>query len=254
MISTSLTLLAPLLLGGVGLFCLMRGRPSKHEYAAQQTFSRRLLETQEKERKRIAAELHDSIGQDLLIVKSRAELSLASVTNGSPAAQQLQEISKTASLIIERTRQITQSLGPHHLEQLGLAEALDAMIDRVEAATAIRFERKLEPVDEVFTLESATSLYRIAQEALNNLMKHAQPASAQVHLIRDLHHVQLAILDNGRGFDVAKVRNRPGNGSFGLAEIRERVRILGGRLEIESQPGAGTHLAVTVPLKDGEKV
>src|ERR1043166_3235673 len=111
MISTGLTFLAPLLLGGVGLFCLMRGRQLKQERAALQTLSGRLLEMQEKERKRIAVELHDSIGQDLLIIKSRAELSLASVTNGSPAAQQLHEISRTASLVLERTRQIAHSLG-----------------------------------------------------------------------------------------------------------------------------------------------
>ncbi len=104
-------------------------------------------------------------------------------------------------MALDETRRTAHNLGPHHLDQLGMTEALDAMIDRVAASSSIHFERKLEPVDDLFGRESSTNLYRIAQEALNNLMKHARASSAQVRLIRDLHHVQLLVEDNGCGFD-----------------------------------------------------
>src|SRR5438477_3310985 len=145
-----------------------------------EAFSQKLLEAQEKERKRIAADLHGSLGQNLLIIKNRAQLGLAAAANVPAMAEQLKEISTICSEAIEQARQTAHNLGPHHLEQLGLTEALDAMIDRVAASTGIRFERHLERVDDLFGPEPATNLYRITQEALNNVMKHAGASTACV--------------------------------------------------------------------------
>jgi len=217
----------------------------KRERSELWAFSQRLLESQENERKRLAAELHGNLGQNLLIIKNRAELGRTSGTSSSAMAEQLKAISEVCSVALEETRRTAHNLGPHHLDQLGLTEALDAMIDRVASSTGIHFDRKLEPVDDLFGREASTSLYRIAQEALNNLMKHARASSARVHLIRDLHHVQLLVEDNGRGFEASNGHTR--NGGLGLSVIGERVRILKGKLAIESKPGQGTKLMITIP-------
>jgi len=243
----NVVILVAVMLPVVGcLFCLAKIRRLRQERSELWGFSQRLLEAQEKERKRLAAELHGNLGQNLLIIKNRAELGLASGGTSSAMAEQLKAISEVCSVALDETRRTAHNLGPHHLDQLGLTEALDAMIDRVAASTGIHFERKLERVDDLFGRESSTSLYRIAQEALNNLMKHAHASSAQVHLIRDVRHVQLLVEDNGCGFEDSNGHQR--NGGLGLAAIGERVRILKGKLAIESKSGHGTRLTVTIPF------
>lgn len=241
--------LAGWLVAGAGfVFCLIRIRLLQQARARVEAFSQKLLQAHEQERKRLGAELHGSLGQNLLIIKNRAELALASQPEA--AATQLKEISQLCSLAIEETRRTAHNLGPRHLEQLGLTEALDAMIDRVADSTGIRFQRKLEIVDELFNAEAATNIYRIVQESLNNVMKHAQASEAKVFLIRDLKHVQLVVQDNGRGFEKPRTNGHRSNGGLGLAEIGERVRILNGRLDVESRLGEGTRLAVTLPIRN----
>src|SRR5438445_629432 len=131
-------LLALLSVGGGYAVCLAWIRGLRRQRARLEAFSRKLLESQEKERKRIAADLHGSLGQNLLIIKNRAELGLASANNASAMAEQLADISEVCSLALEETRRTAHNLGPRHLQQLGLTEALDAMIDRVAASTGIR--------------------------------------------------------------------------------------------------------------------
>ena len=212
-------------------------------------FSRKLLESQEKERRRIATELHGSLGQNLLIIKNRALLGLGSGSSPSQTAEQLQVIGSTCSEALEQTRRIAHDLGTRHLEQLGLTQALDAMIDRVADSTTIRFERKLESVDDVFDLEAATNLYRIAQEGLNNVLKHAHASCVRVELLRDLQDVQFVLQDNGRGFDPGANSFRH-NGGLGLAEISQRARILKGKLQLESDSQRGTRLTVRIPFAE----
>lgn len=249
---TLLLLFIVQVLGGVCALSLVWIWTVRRDLAALQGFAEKMLKAQEKERKRIAGELHSNIGQNLLIIKNRAELGLNPATDATAARQQLQEISKICSATIAESRVLAHNLGPRHLEQIGLTEALDAMVDGVAASTSVHFERKLESVDEVFEPEAAVSLYRIAQEALNNLMKHAQASLARVNLVRDLHQVQLIVQDNGCGFET-KANGQPVAG-FGLAEMTERARILKGRMELVSQPGAGTRLTVTIPIRDGERI
>jgi signal transduction histidine kinase len=225
----------------------------EQDRAAIRVFLHRLLDRQEHDRKRIAEELHGSLGQNLLVLKNRAELALASADPG-PTREQLQEISKVCSSAIEDVRNTSHLLGTRHLEQIGLTDALDAMLDRVAASTGINFERRLEPVDDLFRGESAASFYRIAQEALNNMMKHAHASQARVELLRDLRHVQLAVEDNGCGFDRAHLAEHARAAGLGLTVIAERVRCLKGEFQIRSSPGNGTLLKVLVPVQDGQRV
>ncbi len=244
-----LVILLVLSIAGCG-FCHVRLRRCEQACRDGQAFARSLLENQEKERKRIAEELHAGLGQNLLVIKNRAELGLR--TRGDPtiAAQQLEEISKVCSLAIEEARRTAHDLGPRHLEQLGLTEALDAMVDRVAASTGIRFERNLEPVDDLFTKESASNVYRIVQEALNNVMKHSRASGASVRLSRDVQHVELIVQDNGVGFDRGKTNGHPRKAGLGLAVIAERVRILNGELELSSRQEGGTKMTIIIPMED----
>jgi len=216
------------------------------------SFSTRLLEAREHERRQIAEELHDSLGQDLLIIDSRAKTGLASA-GGTPAAQQFAEISKICSSAIESVRGMAHSLGPSYLGQLGLMEAMEAMIDRVAASTGLRIEHRFEPVNDLFASDSATSVYRIVQEALNNIIKHSQATEVRIQIIRDVRHVELIIQDNGCGFDPTHA-NGKGKSGIGLLELGERARMLGGKLDVQSNFGKGTKLSVIVPFPEEVQV
>jgi signal transduction histidine kinase/ligand-binding sensor domain-containing protein len=223
----------------------------REKHAMQQAFSRQLIESQEGERKRIASELHDGLGQNLLVVKSNALLGVNMAEDGSPVKEQFDGISATTSQALEEVRKIIHNLRPYHLDRLGLKEALEFMLEQVAAVSDIRFSAEIDAVDGVFSKEAETNLYRIAQESINNIIKHSGATEAKVTLKRDGRRVQLVIEDNGKGF-VAE----PGTSTesrrrgFGLTGVAERARMLGGKEEIHAVPGQGTTITVTVILQD----
>jgi signal transduction histidine kinase len=225
-----------------------RIRRLRREKSAQQAFARQLIESQESERKRIAAELHDSLGQNLLIIKNRALLGQLSAEADPPFQRQFEQIAASAAQSIEEVRQIAQNLRPYHLDRLGLTEALEAMIEKVAASTAIRLIPELAPLDGLFTKEAAITLYRVVQESLNNIVKHAQASEARISVERQSDSVTITIRDNGRGFAPKVAEAQPGGA--GLAGMAERVRMLGGELSIHSGPGQGTTVTVKIELKN----
>jgi len=234
------------------VFGLYELRVYQHKKARtmQEGFARRLIESQEQERKRVAGELHDSLGQSLQIIKGRAQLGLDRTGNQPESAKQFEEISTAASQAIQEVRAISHALRPAELDQLGLTKAIQWMVEKAGATSSTRFACELEPVDGVLPPEVEISLYRIAQEGINNVLKHAQAGEAILELKRAANTVRLSIFDNGRGFakgsDLAdSAKGRVGQG---LAGIAERVRLLGGELDLQSAPGRGTRLTVTCKL------
>jgi len=222
------------------------------EQQAQAEYTRLLIASQEAERRRIAGELHDSLGQNLLLIQNRAHLALADNTSPADSRGQLQGIRQLASQAIAEVRLISQNLHPYQLDQLGLTRALEAMIDNAAQSSSVSFEHKLEPVDDVLQAEAAANLYRVVQEALNNILKHSQAREARIVLERDVRDARLRIEDDGRGFETGG-RAREGTiRGFGLKNIAERVRILGGSLTLNSRPGAGTQLEVIIPILEGD--
>lgn len=213
--------------------------------AQQEAFARQLIESQESERKRIAAELHDGLGQNLLVVKNRALLGLSQPNDGARAAAQLNEISTVVSQSIEEVRQIAANLHPAQLDLLGLTKALEAMISKVAAASQLDIAAEVDNIDGVFDATSEINLYRIVQESLNNIVKHARASSADVIIKRTTQNVNVAIHDNGRGFAASEVKS-----GFGLSGIAERVRMLGGAHALDSIPGKGTTVRLSIELKD----
>jgi signal transduction histidine kinase len=214
-------------------------------YAAQQSFSRQLIASQERERKRIAGELHDSLGQQLLIIKNLAVLALSNFDGQMSPKEPLDEISNTASQAVEEMRGIAYNLRPYQLEKLGLTAAIRGLVNRVAAASHIRFTAETDNVDGLFPQEIEISIYRIVQEALNNTIKHSQATQGRVLVTGKEGTVDLLIEDNGRGFTPPDSRTaEQSHKGFGLLGIAERVRMLGGRVVIESAPGHGSTIQI----------
>jgi len=217
--------------------------------AAQQAFARQLIESQEAERKRIAGELHDSLGQNLLLIKNRAMLNSMALPDGLAKAQ-FDEFSDSVSQTLEEVRAISHDLRPSHLDQLGLRTALVAMIEKVADSSTINFAYKLDELDGLFKPGDDITVYRIVQESLNNILKHSGAIRAEVIMAVTGNRVTLQINDDGHGFtSPAAAGDRAG---LGLQGIAERVRILGGTHEVISSPGEGTTVSVSIET-EGEK-
>lgn len=237
----------------VGLLLLLRESRNRRRVAAearaQHAFARQLIASQESERKRIAAELHDSLGQNLLVMLNRAQLGLLSAEPGTPAGEQLANIRDAARDALEEVRTISHNLRPHHLDRLGLTQTIEVMLQRIADSGAIEVVNEMVPVDDRVSTEDAITVYRVLQECLNNVLKHSRASEVRVGCERDVDSVLFWITDNGVGFDYTATVARAGG--FGLVGLAERVQMLGGRWSVESTPGAGTTVSVRLQAVQG---
>jgi signal transduction histidine kinase len=211
---------------------------------AQQAFSRQLIESQERERQRIAAELHDSLGQNLLVVKNRALLGALSQSN-EEARRHFTEIGETVAQTLEEARTISYNLRPHHLDQLGLTTTIRAMLEKIAETSAIGISSELDDIDGVFPPADEITIYRILQESLNNVVKHSRASEVHVGVHSREHRVEITVRDNGQGF-VPGVPTAAAAGGFGLKGLAERVHMLKGTHTIESAAGRGTTVSVRI--------
>ena len=237
-----------LVLGTLG-WTHFRHRRLERQHAAQLMFSRQVLQGQETERHRIAANLHDSLGQNLLVIKNQARLAMQPGANESAWRSHLDEISEMASQSIEEVRQITYNLRPQQLDRLGLTHAIRAALNRVSENSPISFASDVDGIDGLLDAEGEIHFYRIVQESLNNIIKHSGATEVAVVAKKHQNSISLSVRDNGRGFD-ANVSNGPDAHlpGLGLKGVEERTRILGGKLTVESRPGMGVSLTVEIPF------
>ncbi|MEW6207002.1 MAG: two-component regulator propeller domain-containing protein, partial [Acidobacteriota bacterium] len=217
----------------------------KKAHRAQEAFSRQLIESQERERKRIAAELHDSLGQSLAIIKNRAALSLSQRENTERALEQLEEISAAASHVLDEVKEIVYNLRPYQLDRLGLTKAIQLMLKKVFASNGIRCHFEIDRIDHLFSKEEEINVYRIVQESVNNIVRHAEATEARVIIKRYERQVEIAVEDNGKGF-VTETASR----GFGLTGMAERARMLGGSSSIDSALDKGTRIKFRFNLKE----
>lgn len=214
--------------------------------AAQESFSRQLIESQEAERKRIAQELHDGLGQNLLIIKNRAMLGLAV----DKKDEQFNEIQDSVTDALSEVRTIAYNLRPLHIERLGLTSTIEEMVEEVESASGIEINCDVEKIDDLFSKDDEINFYRVVQESLNNIVKHSNATKASVSVFRENSKIVLNIRDNGLGFEVEKTSEKKG---LGLNGIAERAKILGGTFSIESEIGKGTIVLVEI-IKENKDV
>jgi signal transduction histidine kinase len=242
------------ILSGALLWVYLLRRRLNRQKAAQLAASQQILKRLEDERQRIAANLHDSLGQVLLAIKNQTLLALQRPPDDSAVCERLSEISGATSQALEEVRQITHGLRPYQLDRLGLTQALHATVSRASANSQILFASRVEDIDSIFDKDSEIHVYRIVQEALNNVLKHAAATEAAVVIKKRPANaltscVSISIRDNGRGFDVAARRaSQPNDLGYGLSGIAERVRILGGNMTIDSRPGGGVSLSIEIPV------
>jgi signal transduction histidine kinase/ligand-binding sensor domain-containing protein len=246
-----ITLVALVVAAAVAGIWKYRVRQLQHIQVAQAAFARQLIASQEAERKRIAGELHDSLGQSLVIIRNWAMLGANQLEKESPAREELDEINTLASRTINEVREIAYNLGPYHLERLGFENSIRDMATRVAQASGIAIVTELDALNGALSSETQMSLYRVAQEALNNVVKHSRATETRIALKRESVGVRLTVADNGRGFEqpATKISDLPGGHrpGFGLNGMAERVRLLGGTLTIRSVPEQGTSVEALLP-------
>jgi signal transduction histidine kinase len=241
--------LAGLSIGGV-VFAAFKYRLTQLErrQAAQQAFSRRLIESQEAERKRIASELHDSLSQNLVIIKNRAMVSLQERDDPDQAFEQIEEIAEAADHALAEVREIAHNLRPYQIDRLGLTKAIEAIVKKANAGE-LQFTSNLDKIDSLLSPEAEINLYRMVQEAVNNILKHAQATNASIVIKRGEHAIDVGVRDNGRGFTLGA---KYGSG-LGLTGIAERGRLLGDAPRIESAPGQGTTISFRIRLNEAKR-
>jgi len=213
--------------------------------------SNQLLSTEEKERKRIARELHDGIGQALSAIKFSVENSLRELRR-SPDHPELKSLATVIPLTqktIEEVRRIVKDLRPSILDDLGILATITWFcreFQKVYASIRIIIEIEIQESDIHSPLK--TVIYRILQEALNNVAKHSQADLIRLSLHKKDNGVELTVHDNGTGFDLSEaISLQPSRRGFGLASMRERAELSGGKFAIESSIGRGTTIWVKWP-------
>ncbi|HRH44247.1 MAG TPA: two-component regulator propeller domain-containing protein [Pyrinomonadaceae bacterium] len=207
-------------------------------------FSQQLIESQEAERKRIAAELHDGLGQNLVVIKNRAMLAIKKGDDKERVAKELDNISETVTQALEEVREITNNLRPQLLDRIGLTKAINSMLKKVSGV--IEIESEIDNIDRVFNEIGEISIYRIIQESLNNVIKHSGATKVSVKIKRTENNILLIIEDNGKGFDLENV-NLNGSG-LGLVGLKERSQLLNGELQINSEIRKGTTIEVKIHI------
>lgn len=225
-----------------------RLRRLRREKTAQSEFSRKLIESQENERKRIAGELHDSLGQNLLTIKNRLGRCEAGAFPGDVLGRELGEISAAVQHTIEDVREISGALHPHMLERLGLTRTIEATVKKCAASAGLSIRATVDNVDRLFSADEEINIFRIIQEGMNNVVKHSRASECHIAIQKTDVTCELTIEDDGCGF----VPAQPGivhetYGGFGLMHMAERVRLLHGSMDIISSPGKGTTLRISLP-------
>ena len=215
---------------------------------------RRIVGAQESERQRIARDLHDETGQSLTAIGMGLR-GLANETDSKKRLTTLTQLQSLTSESIHELQRIISDLRPAHLDDLGLSATLRWYASRIHELTSLHVRVDIDGDEPTLDDAVKITIFRITQEALNNVIKHAQATTVNVKIHYLQKEVRIHVFDNGVGFEMKDVQNRIGRVSLGLAGMEERAALLGGGVTISSRPGYGTEVEAVVPLhlKDQEE-
>jgi len=233
---------------------VVRMRRLRRLHHLQESFSRKLIDSQESERQRISKEMHDSLGQELGLIRKVARSRHEGAGDLESAQDAFRDIGSLAERIDNQMKEIAYGLRPHQLDIIGLSKTIEGMVRRVGRASHVDFIMRIEPIDHLFPQGSHIHILRIVQEAVTNIVRHSRASHARVIVTKRASSVDITVEDEGTGFSPALPGTTDGmTHGFGLAGMRERARIVGGRVEVRSSPDAGTTVAVTLPLDAGSR-
>jgi signal transduction histidine kinase len=227
----------------------LAGQRSESYGRKLQTLSRRLVDVQETERRHIARELHDEIGQALTVVQLNLQTALQS-PGVEVIASRLTESLEAVDRVLEQVHDISLNLRPSMLDDFGLEPALRWYTDRQAALTGLHAEFAAETLEHRLDPMIETECFRIAQEALTNIVRHAQANQVVLQLMKYGNVLFLSIKDNGVGFDLATLRKRAQRAAtLGLISMQERAHAAGGTIEIDSARSNGTEVRFSLNLE-----
>lgn len=229
--------------GGIGILLLFsflwlfRSRSyAQKKQAMQEGFSQKLIQGQEEERTRVARELHDSVGQKLMLLSRKTK------TIENP------DINTLTGDTLQELRDILKGLHPATLEKLGFSVAIQSMINDIDANTSTFFTSEIDTIDSHLNDDTSLHLYRIIQEALTNIVKHAEAKSVTIFITKQEQHITTVIKDNGKGFNFTEKYKSPK--SLGMKTLLERAKIIHSRIEIDSILGKGTTVTLHIPIQN----
>jgi len=222
--------------------------------ALQAELLRRTVSTQEQERARIARELHDETGQTISAIRYQVAALQSILADDRPATQEAIHVLEMliCQAFADLNRMVTD-LRPAQLDDLGLAAAVHWLCDQADIRLGLQVDFKIQGRRTRLSRDVETALFRVTQEALTNVARHAQVDAARVSLAFTPPIVTLEIVDQGVGFSQEQALNPPGSGAWGIVGMRERIASVGGVLEITSAPGQGTAICAIVPLASGDR-
>lgn len=210
--------------------------------------ARAVWRIEEEERRRLARDLHDGIGQTLTALKNQLEYLGGREPSREELAAELASAVEMAAEALADTRELSRLLRPPVLDELGLQPALRWLARRIHERSGLPVEIDFPQGDERLASEYETLVFRVVQESLNNTVKHAEASGARVRLRASGSGVQLEVSDDGRGFDVSRVLDTEAEtAGFGLRGITDRVELFGGKVSFRSAAGEGTSIRVTLP-------
>ncbi len=243
---TAAVLLGLLVIVLVALAFYLGYRRLEKKRRKEREFAQLLINAHEEERKRIAADLHDGLGMDLLLIRNWITLMLKEHNIENDARTRLAEISQKASDALEETRSISRNLRPLHLARFGLTATLENLLETVQSSTDMNIDASIGNIDNIFSDEDELSIFRIVQECLNNVVKHSEARSVRIEISGEAEMVRIRVSDDGKGFVHDRTLRAGSVRSFGLESIEHRAESLNGTLHLSSSPDRGTEVVVKI--------
>lgn len=228
---------------------LRRSEQALRDHARRlRVLSRQVIDVQEQERRHLARELHDEIGQHLTMIKMGLESTVTQLPDEAPAAA-LNAVIEQVGNLMQQVRSLSLELRPSMLDDFGLGAALRWYAGRAAKLAGFQLVMDLPEDFPRLTQAAETAFFRVAQESINNLLKHAAATEVQLHLAAGESDVSLRIADNGRGFDLSRIESSAASATgAGLLGMRERAALIGATLDVDAVPGGGCVVSLSAPI------
>jgi len=213
----------------------------------KQEYIKRLIDLQEKNWKEVSFELHDNIGQNLLVINNEVRKIEKNLSESDSNKAELEKVSSLVTESIEDIRKMSSRIFPHQIKKIGLRKAIESMVNKVLGEYEINSGIDICEIDRMLDSETELNLFRIIQEAINNIVKHSKAKNVNITIARTGTNFITEIKDDGNGFDYEKILKSQDRG-FGLFNMLERAKLIDGKFLINSKPGQGTQIKIFIPV------